>query len=112
MDLWQEEWLEKIAQRASFLSTEDLLVSIGFGGITASYVAGRLRDEWKKLNQPVEQIQLEDLITGQAEPKPISGVRVKGVENVLVRFARCCNPVPGDPIIGYITKGHGVFAER
>ncbi|HHT02328.1 MAG TPA: bifunctional (p)ppGpp synthetase/guanosine-3',5'-bis(diphosphate) 3'-pyrophosphohydrolase [Firmicutes bacterium] len=112
MDLWQEEWLEKIAQRASFLSTEDLLVSIGFGGITASYVAGRLRDEWKKLNQPVEQIQLEDLITGQAEPKPISGVRVKGVENVLVRFARCCNPVPGDPIIGYITKGHGVSIHR
>jgi len=111
-DLWRDEWLEKIAQRASFLSTEDLLVSIGYGGITASYVAGRLRDEWKKVNQPVQEVVPEDLVRREEELKPVSGVRVKGVENILVRFAQCCNPVPGDPIIGYITKGHGVSIHR
>jgi len=83
--------------------------------LTTNQVLGRLIDEYKKANaktegQSIQTIEAKSPVRERTSPE--NGVKVKGVENVLVRFARCCNPVPGDPIIGYITKGRGVSVHR
>ena len=107
------EYLTKIRQRFSFGSEEELLVAIGYGGLTAGQVAGRLRDMYDDDHRGKEV----SLDTGAIkEPIPRAsgdqGVRVKGMDNILVQLARCCNPVPGDPIVGYVTRGRGVTIHR
>ncbi len=110
-ELYREEWMDKVARRVGFQNEEDLLVAIGYGGISAQYVVAKLRDRWLKENQDKAAVVLDDA-RAEREPKPFEGVKVKGVENILVRFSRCCNPVPGDPILGYITRGRGVSIHR
>jgi GTP diphosphokinase / guanosine-3',5'-bis(diphosphate) 3'-diphosphatase len=96
-----------------------MLSAVGFGGITAAQICTRLTEklrkeqEEEKLNLQLTSEVKEMKGSTQTEKKrPTHGVRVKGMDNLLVRFARCCNPVPGDDIIGYITKGRGVSVHR
>lgn len=110
------ERLNTIAKKLGFSSAEDVLVAIGDGTVTSLYVVLRLRDEYDKSQKLNEEINLEVL---QKEIKKASkygkssqGVRIKGVDNVMIRFARCCNPLPGDKITGYITRGRGVSIHR
>jgi len=96
---------------------EDLYASLGFGGITVNKVIGKLKEEFKKTLKPEEIEQFFEPIKVQKPEKkkknvPENGVVVKGIENCLVRLSRCCNPVPGDDIIGYITRGRGVSVHR
>jgi (p)ppGpp synthetase, RelA/SpoT family len=96
-------------------SIEDLYSLIGDGALTANRVLARLRDEIAK--EAREKQQLAALQQGESKGsslygKASQGVRVKGVDNVLVRFSRCCNPLPGDEITGYITRGRGVSIHR
>ncbi|HHU48279.1 MAG: RelA/SpoT family protein [Caldicoprobacterales bacterium] len=111
--LIQGEWIEGTLKKYGFTSPEDLYSALGYGGITTGPVLNRLIDEYKKANQ---QETPESVIREPRHEKARSfsdnGIRVKGIDNVLVRFAKCCNPVPGDPIIGYITRGRGVSVHR
>jgi GTP pyrophosphokinase len=90
--------------------------AVGFGGITAAQICTRLTEKHRK-NQEEQQLELaaEPKEVKAPEPgrsRPSHGVSVKGVDNLLIRFARCCSPVPGDAIVGYITRGRGVSVHR
>ncbi len=109
-DLARGELIERIASRLNFATPADLYAAIGFGDASAQSVANRVRDEVKHDN-------VVDFTKIGRKPPPrktrdSSGVRVAGVDDVLVRLSKCCSPVPGDPIIGYVTIGRGVSVHR
>jgi GTP pyrophosphokinase len=117
--LTTDDNLQEVAKKFNFNDIEDMMSAVGFGGITAAQICTRLTDKLRKENEEAQSKALE--LTSEVKEvkaplekksRPTHGVRVKGVDNMLVRFARCCNPVPGDPIIGYITRGRGVSIHR
>lgn len=110
------EWLETVYKKIGLNSLDDLYASLGYGGLTLNQVMMRLKEEIRK-NQKIdikEEDQLEKQVIKpvQRKKRTNTGIKVKGVENILVRFSKCCNPVPGDEILGYVTKGRGVSIHR
>ena len=99
----KEERLAEVAAKLSHASADDLLASIGYGKVSALQVAGRLAPE--RVEKPAEELAA---VPAKPSVRSYRGVVVRGIDNVLVRFAKCCTPVPGDPIVGYITRGRGV----
>lgn len=112
--LVKDSFLEEIRRKHSMSSTEDLLVAIGYGGISASQVASRIRQLVREqAAEEEEPVVPPDRPDRRAALEPDGDVvRVQGMDNMLVRFSRCCNPVPGDDIIGYVTRGRGVSIHR
>lgn len=116
--LFKTEWLDLILKKYTFNNLDDLYASIGFGAITANKIISRLKEEYRKTLKPEElEEQLLDTANAHKNEKkrkyiPENGIIVKGIDNCLVRISRCCNPVPGDEIIGYITRGRGVSVHR
>jgi len=116
--LFKPEWIDIIQKKYTFNSLDDMYASVGYGAITANKIISRLKDEYRKTLKPEEwEILQQKELEQKKEAKkkksiPEHGVIVKGVENCLVRLSRCCNPVPGDEIIGYITRGRGVSVHR
>ncbi len=114
--LTKSDVLEPVFKRYSLSSLDDLYATIGFGGLSTLQLLNRLAEEYKKHYKP-EAAPLP-LPEKQEEPKKqaasssSNGVIVKGESGMLVRFARCCNPLPGDEIVGYITRGRGVSVHR
>lgn len=107
-----EDAMQEVAGKFNFNDIEDMLSAIGLGGITAAQICTRLTE---KLRKEAAADQLPQHLVKPPAPRRqrgTHGVRVKGIENLLVRFARCCNPVPGDDIVGYITRGRGVSIHR
>jgi GTP pyrophosphokinase len=109
-DAARGEAIAKIAKRLNYGSPSDLFAAIGFGDAHASTVALRLKEELKTDN-------VVDFATvAKPAPKRIarskSGIRIAGVDDVLVRLSKCCSPVPGDPIMGFVTIGRGVSVHR
>jgi GTP pyrophosphokinase len=110
-DLARGELIEKIAKRMNYTTATDLFAAIGFGDASAVSVITKLKEEAKSSN-------LIDLTAVQRAPAPrrlarnASGIRIAGVDDVLVRLSKCCSPVPGDPIMGYVTIGKGVSVHR
>ena len=114
-DLFKTEWVNNVLERYRYPSTDDMYAAIGFGAITPGKIITRLLEEYKKEHQEeIIEEKLKELTNRKTTVKkaPKSGVIVKGIDNCLVKFSRCCNPVPGDEIIGYITKGRGVSIHR
>jgi GTP pyrophosphokinase len=115
--LIKNEWLEPIYRKYGFNSIDDVYAAIGYGGLTTNQILLRLINDYKRFQKTAATE-----VAGEAEAKQIKdtkpkkyygkGIQVKGIDNILVRIARCCNPVPGDEIIGYITKGRGVSVHR
>ena len=107
-----EENIEIALNRYKFATLEELYVSIGYGGISANKVFARLTEKIRKEKQTQEK--LEKLVNAEEEKKIVTetGVYVKGVDNILVRLSKCCQPIPGDDIVGFITKGRGVTVHR
>lgn len=120
--LFRPEWVEPMTTRYGFSTTDDLYASVGYGGLTAQKVVMRLRENWLALQKEIkEKKKLEEIAEigiepTEAKPKiPQSsgkGIIVHGIDNCLVRLAHCCNPVSGDEIVGFITKGRGVSVHR
>jgi GTP pyrophosphokinase len=110
VDLGRAEAIEKIAKRLNYATINDLYAAIGFGDASAVNVVGRIKDELKT----------DNVVEFTAIPKPPakrvarskSGIRIAGVDDVLVRLSKCCSPVPGDPIMGFVTIGRGVSVHR
>lgn len=105
--------LKEAAARFNFQGAEDMFAAVGYGGITASQIVTRLVDKIKREREEQTPAILEYKTTPSKHTgKSESGVKVRGVDNLLVRISRCCNPVPGDQIIGFITRGRGVSVHR
>ncbi len=115
VELLKPEWIQQILEKYHFSGMDDLYASIGFGGISDKKVMARLLNEYRKEH---EEEDLEQKIKELVHAKPVktkpskSGVYVKGIDNCLVKLSKCCNPLPGDEIVGYITKGRGVSVHR
>jgi GTP pyrophosphokinase len=116
--LMTEDKLQEAAGKFNFNDSEDMFSAVGFGGITAAQICTRLTEKLRKEAEEAQQLLLTNEVKEVKAPlpekrsRPASGVTVKGIDNLLVRFARCCNPVPGDDIVGYITRGRGVSVHR
>ncbi len=122
-ELMVPDWMEIVQRKYGFKDWNSVLAAIGFGGLKEGQVVNRLYEEYKK--QRAKEITDEDLteqINDQSASarknheakvqKGRSAIIVKGLQDVAVRFSRCCNPVPGDEIIGYVTRGRGVSIHR
>ncbi|RJX41390.1 bifunctional (p)ppGpp synthetase/guanosine-3',5'-bis(diphosphate) 3'-pyrophosphohydrolase [Paenibacillus pinisoli] len=112
-----DDKLQEAAGKFTFNDIEDMMSAIGFGGITAAQICTKLTEKMRREAEEANQIELtsekkEIKAANSKKGRPNHGVTVKGVDNLLVRFARCCNPVPGDAIVGYITRGRGVSVHR
>jgi len=99
--------LDEVAREFSLPDAEELLASIGYGKVSAVQVLGKLVPR-EEIEKPPEEGAVAKLVKKVMGRRSFDGIRVKGVDDVLVRFGRCCNPLPGDPITGYITRGRGV----
>ncbi len=113
-DLFKPDWVQIALERYKFNSIEDMYASVGFGAISPVKIISRLLEEYKKEHKEEDiERKIEELKKVKTETKPSkAGVVVKGIDNCLVKLSKCCNPVPGDNIIGYITKGRGVTIHR
>jgi GTP pyrophosphokinase len=115
-ELFKTEWLNIVLEKYKYATLDDCYAAIGFGAISPFKIITRLLEEYKKENKELEiEKKIEELRAAkEPEKKKISktGIVVKGIDNCLVKLSRCCNPLPGDEIIGYITKGRGVSVHR
>ena len=114
-DTIKAEVVERVAQRSGFAIADDLYNTIGYGGITVSKLYSKLVEELEKtVKQPEPpSVKEEDIVT--KKPKNIksnSGIIVDGESGCLVKFAKCCNPLPGDALIGFITTGYGISIHK
>ncbi len=113
-DYTKPEYYEPLLRKYMFQELDDIYGAIGYGGIAAVYVLSRLIDEKNKHEapQPPKLPAVGEAAAQQPQGKPTQGIYVLGEPGMLVRFARCCNPVPGDDIVGYITRGRGVTVHK
>ncbi len=103
------KWLDIIMQRYSISSLDDLYASVGYGGFTVNQILLKLIDFYKKEEESVKDFTKVSTQTHKADGQ---GIVVNGHSDLLVRLARCCNPVPGDDIVGFISRGRGVAIHR
>ena len=115
------ELTTQLLKKLGFDTWEDMYAAIGYGGLTAVKAVGRIRDD---INRAMKAQQNEKLLPGTALKAPesddrknhnrhaINGVIVEDIDSCMIKFAKCCTPVPGDPIVGFITKGFGVSVHR
>ena len=119
-DVTDPENLPHLLKKVTYGSLEEMYAAIGYGGFTAQKAVSRMKGELQRISR---QHQAEELLTVKPEeppipvpPKPIGkseqGIIVEGLDNCLVKFSRCCTPVPGDEIVGFITRGYGVSVHR
>ena len=121
-ELTAEENLPVILKKLSFKSLDDMYAAIGYGGVTSLKLIGRLREDIQRiLHQHQAERQADVPVEGQPEVTrpavPVrehseQGIVVEGLSNCLVKFSKCCSPVPGDEIVGFITRGYGVSVHR
>ncbi len=106
-----EDFLSNIARRQKFPNVEEFYAAIGYGGVLLSKIMPRIKEDYAKLNEQKQPKQIADIIRPSTH-KSHDGVIVEGIENCLIKFSRCCSPLPGDDIIGFITRGHGVSVHK
>ncbi|KAF1303101.1 RelA/SpoT family protein [Candidatus Enterococcus willemsii] len=112
--------MQEALQRFNYLTEEDLFAAVGYGEVSPTTVANRLTEEERREQQlEKEKQRVQDMINQPPKKEPEKmkirhegGIVIQGVQNLLIRISRCCNPVPGDEIVGYITKGRGISIHR
>jgi guanosine-3',5'-bis(diphosphate) 3'-pyrophosphohydrolase len=108
--LVKSEKMIQVVEQFGFKAVDDLIANVGYGKITPRQVLRKF--EPKIDEEQVDESIFNKLIGRVRKKKPKAGVLVKGVDDILIKFGKCCQPVPGDPIIGYITRGYGVTVHR
>ena len=103
--------LQKLAPRNNCATVEDVYAAIGYGGISMWKILPKVKDAWQKEHTAVPVLPVQEK-KPQVPRKNAAGVIVDGMDNCLIKFARCCNPLPGDDIIGFITRGFGVSVHK
>lgn len=120
-DITGEDILPQLLKKVSYASLDEMYAAIGYGGMAATRAVNRIKDELARQQHAVDKRTVLDKVTEAAERreqmakkagKPVHGILVEGLDNCLIKFSRCCTPVPGDDIIGYITRGQGVSIHR
>ena len=130
-DVLDPEFLPVLLKKVAYPTLEDLYAAIGYGGFTAQKAVSRIQGELQRRQQQRQQEQLlleaateekkeepakaPDAAKQQKQPKAVKseqGIIVEGLDNCLVKFSKCCTPVPGDDIVGFITRGYGVSVHR
>lgn len=101
-----QSFLTKLAERQHCATLDDFYAAIGYGGISVIRMMPHIKEEYNKILKTKEESQIK--IVPEKKKKGSDGVIVEGIDNCLVKFSKCCNPLPGDEIIGFITRGHGV----
>ncbi len=110
--------IDNVAKRIGMNDAEDLVAAVGFGGISVNKLAIKLRDEYNRVVAPKEEKSIESLILENIKNAKTSnkaskgGVIVDGASGCQVKFAKCCNPLPGDDIIGFVTRGFGISVHK
>ncbi|MFE7063034.1 RelA/SpoT family protein [Sutcliffiella sp. NPDC057660] len=116
-EILQSENISRVAEKFNFMNEEDMFAAVGYNGITALQVANRLTEKQRRKRDQEQQItditeNAEKKKTVPQKKKKDAGVVVQGIDSLLVRLSKCCNPVPGDEIVGFITRGRGVSVHR
>ena len=120
-DITGDDILPQLLKKVSYTSLDEMYAAIGYGGMAATRAVNRIKDELARQQHATDKRTVLDKVTEAAERreqmakkaiKPVHGVLVEGLDNCLIKFSRCCTPVPGDDIIGYITRGQGVSIHR
>lgn len=112
-EILKDEWLEGIGKKLSFNNLDDLFASIGYGSTPLTQILPKLKElhkEHYKTDEDIDQLSISKSVKPRARSD--QGIRFGGIDNLEVKFAKCCNPVPGDEILGYITRGRGVSIHR
>ena len=114
-DLFKTNYIEKMLERYKYKTIEDMYAAVGFGANSAVKIISKMLQEYREehseenIEEKLEELKQQK----ERKQKPsTSGIIVKGIDNCLVKLSKCCNPLPGDEIIGYITKGRGVSIHR
>lgn len=114
-DITRDDNLPRVLKKLAFASLDELFAAIGYGGMSAQKAVNRIRDDLRTIDRAKKRDESETLpfeIRPAKKLKPIHGIMVEGLDNCLVKFARCCTPVPGDDSVGFITRGFGVSVHR
>jgi GTP pyrophosphokinase len=118
-ELLKDDWIKTVADKYNMFTVSNLYAAVGSGGITENQIVNRLKLIYLEKNKDkleLEKIENLEKSMDAKIPKRIekhaSGVIIKGIDNIKIRFSKCCNPVPGDAIVGYITRGRGVSIHR
>jgi GTP diphosphokinase / guanosine-3',5'-bis(diphosphate) 3'-diphosphatase len=108
------ENIQRVSEKFNFSNEEDMYAAVGYNGITAAQIANRLTEKDRKKREQEDKLEetMKELNAQPVKRKKDAGVQVKGIDNLLIRLSRCCSPVPGDEIVGFITKGRGVSVHR
>ena len=114
-----EDFVLNLAKRQHINTLEDFYAAIGYGGVLLSRLMPRVKEEFQKTYRSAAEeekkaalLPQQPAAAGKKPGKPTSGVIVEGLDSCLVKFAKCCNPLPGDPIVGFITRGYGVSIHK
>ena len=106
----REKFIADIAARQKYNTVDDFYASIGYGGVSLEKIMPRIKDDFIRLYRKTEQTLAPTV--KKSSQKASNGVIVEGLEGCLIKFARCCNPLPGDEIVGFITRGFGVSIHK
>ncbi len=110
-----EELVATLLRRSSFETMDDLFAAIGYGGLSSVKAINRIREDLMHANRAAKETPAKETAIKETAPKDRhkdSGVIVDGLDSCMIKFSRCCTPVPGDDIVGFITKGYGVSIHR
>jgi len=114
-----EEVIQNTLNKFSYQTIDEMYAALGYGGITLTKVLNKVKDEVGRVRRAAERLEKAEQManqhqqqTQQKKKHSESGVIVEGIDNCLIKFARCCTPIPGDDIIGFITRGYGVSIHR
>ncbi len=108
------EFLEKISERQHFSEVDEFFAAVGYGGIQLNKMMPSIKDEYNRNWKEHEPAKVEEVIA-KAQKQPTassSGIIVEGIDNCLIKISKCCSPLPGEEIIGFITRGHGLSIHR
>ena len=115
-ELFKNQYIDPMLEKYKYKNTEEMYAAVGFGANSAVKIIARVLQEYRKEHEEIDiEEKIKELSKNQKErksKKPSSGIVVKGIDNCLVKLSKCCNPLPGDEIVGYITKGRGVSVHR
>ena len=106
-DLLTDDAFEKLSQKLVFASEDEMFASVGYGAVGVNQILYKLIDYYKKVVP-----KAPEAFPGKSGHAPTSSVTIRGMSGLMVRFARCCNPVPGDDIVGFVSRGRGVIVHR